>query len=157
MELVIGKLIHLFEFCFLPRSMEWTATHNVLLCREILVEEFYRPKKGSNERGRIWTQISQNLNSVAAVKFKVDQRMVRKIFDLLIGRFRQQSKEAKASGVSPEQTELGALLEEISERETSRINTRILYQQERRNRSEESRGDTHPGLGKSWYNQRKGK
>ena len=81
MELVIGKLIHLFEFCFLPRSMEWTTTHDVLLCREILVQEFYKFKKGSNERGRIWTQISQNLNSVAAVKFKVNQRAARERFD----------------------------------------------------------------------------
>ena len=75
---------------------------------------FCKFKKGSNERGRIWTQISQNLKSVAAVKFKVNQTVVGERFDLLIGRFRQQSKEeAKASGVSPEQTELGALLEEI--------------------------------------------
>ncbi|XP_029180213.2 uncharacterized protein [Acropora muricata] len=105
--------------------MEWTTTHDMLLCREILVEEFYRFKKGSNERGRIWTQISQNLNSVAAVKFKVNQRAVRERFDLLIGRFRQQSKEeAKASGVSPEQTELDALLEEISERQKLAESTR---------------------------------
>ena len=44
---------------------------------------------------------------------------------MLIGRFRQQSKEeAKASGVSPEQTELGALLEEFSEREKLAESTR---------------------------------
>lgn len=90
-ELVIGKFIHLFEFCFLPWSidLEWTTTHVVLLCRDILVEAFYKLKKGSNERGRIWTQISQNLNSVAVVKFKVYQRAVRERFDLLIERFRQ--------------------------------------------------------------------
>ena len=73
--------------------------------------EFYKFKKGSNEKGRIWTQISQNLNSVVAVKFKVNQRAVRGRFDLLMGRFRQQSKEeAKVTGVSPEQTELDSLL-----------------------------------------------
>lgn len=88
-ELVKRKFIHLFEFCFLPRSIEWTTTHVVLLCRDILVEAFYKLKKGSNERGRIWTQISQNLNSVAVVKFKVYQRAVRERFDLLIERFRQ--------------------------------------------------------------------
>ena len=51
--------------------------HDMLLCREILIEEFYKFKKGSNGRERISTQISQNLNSVAAVKFKVNQRAVR--------------------------------------------------------------------------------
>ena len=105
--------------------MEWTTTHDVSLCREILVEEFYKFKKGSNERGRIWTQISENLNSVTTVKFKVNQRAVRERFDLLLGRFRQQSREeAKASGISPEQTELDALLEEISEREKLAESTR---------------------------------
>ena len=90
-KLVIGKFIHLFECCFLPRSMERTTTQDVLLCREILVEEFYKFKKGSN--GRIWTQISQNLNSVVAVKFKVNQRAVR--FDLLMGNLDNKVKKKR--------------------------------------------------------------
>ena len=50
---------------------------------------------------------------------------MRERFDLLVGRFRQQSKEeAKACGVSPEQTELDAVLEEISERQTLAESTR---------------------------------
>ena len=50
-------------------------------------------------------QISENLNSVTAVKFKVNQWTVRERFDLLLGRCRQQSsEEAKASGTSPEPT-----------------------------------------------------
>ena len=105
----------IYEFCFLHRSMEWTTTHDMLLCREILAEEFHKIKNGSNERPRIW---AQNLNSVAAVKFTLNQREVRERFDLLIGRFRQQNKEeVKASAVSPAQKELDALLEEISERQ----------------------------------------
>ena len=53
-----------------------------------LVQEFYKFKKGSNESRRIWMQISENLNSVTAVKLKLNQRMVRERFDLLLGRFR---------------------------------------------------------------------
>lgn len=53
-ELVIGKFIYLFEFCFLFRLIEWIIMYVVLLCRDILVEVFYKLKKGSNERGRIW-------------------------------------------------------------------------------------------------------
>lgn len=49
--------------------------HDVPLCREVLVKEFYKFEKGSNERGRIWTQISRHLNSVAAVNFEVNQRV----------------------------------------------------------------------------------
>ena len=90
-----------------------------------LVQEFYKFRKGSNERGRIWTQISENLNSVTTIKFKLNQRVVRERFDLLLGRCRQQSKEeAKASSASPEPTELDVLLEEISEREKLAESTR---------------------------------
>lgn len=82
----------------------------------------YKIKNGSNERGRIW---AQNLNSVAAVKFTLNQREVRERLDLLIGRFRQQSKEeVKASTVSPAEKELDALLEEISERQKLAESTR---------------------------------
>lgn len=94
--------------------MEWTTTNDMLLCREILAEEFHKIKNGSNERPRIW---AQNLNSVAAVKFTLNQREVRERFDLLIRTFRQQNKEVKASAVSPAQKELDALLEEISKRQ----------------------------------------
>ena len=72
-------------------------------------------------------QSSENLNSVTVAKFKVNQWTVKERFDLLLWRFRQQSREkAKVSGASPKPTELGVLLEEISERETSRIYERIL-------------------------------
>ena len=85
----------------------------------------YKFKKRSKDRRRIWTWIAETLNDVRAVKFKVNQRAVRERFDLLIGRFRQQSKEEeKASGVLPDQTELDALLEEICEREALAESTR---------------------------------
>ena len=71
------------NFDFYNRPMEWTTAHDVLLCREIFLQEFYKFKKGSNERGRTWTQISENLNCVTAVKFKVNQRAMRKRFDFL--------------------------------------------------------------------------
>ena len=91
-----------------------------------LVQEFYKFRKGSKERERIWTQISENLNSVTTIKFKLNQRVVRERFDLLLGRCRQQSKEeAKASSASPEPTELDRRIVR-RERETSRINERIL-------------------------------
>ena len=47
------------NFDFYNGPMEWTTAHDVLLCREIFLQEFYKFKKGSNERGRTWTQISE--------------------------------------------------------------------------------------------------
>ena len=102
------------NFDFYNRPMEWTTAHDVLLCREIFLQEFYKFKKGSNKRGRTWTQIS-----------KVNQRPVRERFDFLLGRSRQQSREeAKACGACLEPTELDVLLEEMSEREKLAESTR---------------------------------
>ena len=67
----------------------------------------------------------KNLNCVTAVKFKVNQRAMRKRFDFLLGRSRQQSREeAKACGACLEPTELDVLLEEMSEREKLAESTR---------------------------------
>ena len=64
--------------------IKWTTAQDVLLCKEILVQEFYKFKKESNERGRIWMQSSENLNSVTVAKFKVNQWTVKERFDLLL-------------------------------------------------------------------------
>ena len=38
--------------------MHWTKDHDVMLCKEIIVVELYKHKKGSNEAGKIWTEIT---------------------------------------------------------------------------------------------------
>ena len=45
-------------------------------------------KKGTVERGNLWTAIADNLNNVSQeIKFRVKQRSVREIYDLLVSRF----------------------------------------------------------------------
>ncbi|PFX13051.1 hypothetical protein AWC38_SpisGene22906 [Stylophora pistillata] len=78
------------------KPMEWTTAHDVLLCRENLVEEFYKFKKGSNDRGRIWTKISENLKSVTAVKFKANQRAL----DSLLEDISEREKLAQSTSES---------------------------------------------------------
>ena len=99
--------------------MEWTARHDILLCREMLVEEPFKHRKGSNERGKGWTNIANNVNNLEEKKFKVSQRGVRERFERLQKRYLDKMKmEAAASGISPpEETELDVLPEEITERE----------------------------------------
>ena len=63
--------------------MEWTEIHDTLLCREVLLEEPYKYKKGSNERGKKWTEIAEALNKSEEVKFKVTQRGVRERMERL--------------------------------------------------------------------------
>ncbi|CAH3114994.1 unnamed protein product, partial [Pocillopora meandrina] len=92
--------------------------HDTLLCREVLALEPYKHKKGSNEAGKIWTDIAQSLKNCQQLKFKqnLSQRAVREIF-LLQTRYKDKEREeTRASGISPEQDELDVLLEEITER-----------------------------------------
>jgi hypothetical protein len=97
--------------------MDWTERHDVYLCREVLVIEPYKYRKGSIERGKTWSNIAESLNSSAELKFKVSQRSVRERFDLLQTRFiKEMVDEEKASGISPEVSELDVLLEEITEK-----------------------------------------
>ena len=100
--------------------MYWTKAHDTLLCREVLALEPYKHKKGSNEAGKIWTDIAQSLKNCQHLKFKknLSQRAVRERFSLLQARYKENEKEEiRASGISPEQDELNVLLEEITERE----------------------------------------
>ncbi|CAH3114323.1 unnamed protein product [Pocillopora meandrina] len=105
-------------------SMYWTKAHDTLLCREVLALEPYKHKKGSNEAGKIWTDIAQSLKNCQQLKFKLkfkqnlSQRTVRERFSLLQTRYKEKEREeTRASGISPEQDELNVLLEEIAERE----------------------------------------
>ena len=98
--------------------MEWTNVHDKLLCREVLVIEPYRFKKGTVERGNLWTAIADNLINVQEIKFKVKQRSVRERYDLLVARFRNKIRQERETGTSPpELTEVESMLEEIIERE----------------------------------------
>ena len=68
---------------FQSRTMEWTEIHDALLCRDVLLEESYKYKKGSNEKGKKWTEIAKDLNKSEEVKFKVTQRGVRERMERL--------------------------------------------------------------------------
>ena len=100
--------------------MYWTKARDTLLCREVLALEPYKHKKGSNEAGKIWTDIAQSLKNCQQLKFKqnLSQRAVRERFSLLQTRYKENEREeTRASGISREQDELDVLLEEITERE----------------------------------------
>ena len=74
----------------------------------------FKAKKGSPERGRIWNLIAESLNQIDKPKFKVNKRSVRERFNLLAEKYKTKIRnEEKASGISPEITELDMLLEEI--------------------------------------------
>ena len=88
-------------------------------------KSFTSSRKEAMKEEELGRKFPKNLNCVTAVKFKVNQRAMRKRFDFLLGRSRQQSREeAKACGACLEPTELDVLLEEMSEREKLAESTR---------------------------------
>ena len=97
--------------------MNWTFEHDVMLCREILVIEPFSFRFGSRERGQAWEKIAHNLNQSIYPKFNVDQRAVRDHFLKLERVFKRKiAEEERASGISPESTELDMAMEEIVEK-----------------------------------------
>ena len=99
--------------------MDWTETHDTLFCREVLLQEPYKFKKGSIERGKKWTEIAEALNTNEEVKFKVTQRGVRERLERLQKKHMEKKKEEESgSGMSvDDMTELETLIDGIIDRE----------------------------------------
>jgi vacuolar-type H+-ATPase subunit I/STV1 len=98
--------------------MKWTTRHDVEICKEIVASKLFETKKRSRERAQVWEAIAKKLQKVEYPKFKVEQRSVRDRLNKLIKQFRRKDNdERRASGISPELTELDTLLEEICEKE----------------------------------------
>ena len=96
--------------------MKWTNGH-VLLLREILAVEPYTFKPKSKERGNAWTLIANTLNTLKDPMFNVNQRSVRDRYKVLETRFNEKEREeAKASGISPEESEIDQAMQEIIEK-----------------------------------------
>ena len=81
--------------------MEWTAERDVILLREMLASDLFLSKKGSPERGKIWEEITDRLNSMEAVNFRIkDKRGIRDRWNLLQSKFKKKRREEQgASGI----------------------------------------------------------
>lgn len=95
--------------------MEWNAAKDIKLCQEVLQIEPYKAKEKTVQRAQAWQKVADNLNKQA--EFKVTKRGVSDHLKILVEKFKKKtSQELKASGISPQPTELDRLLEEIVER-----------------------------------------
>ena len=104
-------------FLFANSKMEWSEQKDVLLCREVLLSEPYKAKDRTTQRAQLWETVEDHLNTIGSPKFKVDKRSVREHLLVLVNQYkRKMRQEERASGISPETSELDTLLEEILER-----------------------------------------
>ena len=134
--------------------MEWKPELDELLLQEIIVSEPYMYKPFTRESGHMWEDIADRLNKNPEFKNKIKQkRAIRDHYNLLAKKFQRKiAEEKKASGISPELSELEKLLEEIiekfeeGERESAEKNKKVLKEkaqaEEMRNKSMEKLGET---------------
>ncbi|XP_028395802.1 UPF0746 protein DDB_G0281095-like [Dendronephthya gigantea] len=102
--------------------MSWTDEKDVIFCREILVSKLFVTKKSSPERGQVWNDIADRLCQLQQPNFRVNQKSVRDHYKKLVAGYKRKMRdELNASGISPEQTEIDILLEEIVEREAAQV------------------------------------
>ena len=139
--------------------MRWTEHHDTLMLREILVKEPYKHKHGSVERGQIWEEIAEILNGIPEPNFAVTKRSVRDHFNTLSTNYKKRMRdEEKASGISPEITEVDEALADLLERfdqadeefkvennrKKAKIEEDMSKAQEIRRKSLETLGETSP-------------
>lgn len=117
--------------------MTWTQEHNEMLIEEIYHYEPYKYKHGSKYRGNAWEMISESLNSIEKPKFSVNQKSVRDHYNLLDKEHRKRIKEEeKASGISPEHTELEEHMQDLIERFDAKDSEDQLADEEKKEKSE---------------------
>ena len=63
--------------------MEWTAVHDVLLCREMLAINPFKAKRKTIQRTKIWETVVHHLDEIEEISFKVTVRTVRVRYTLL--------------------------------------------------------------------------
>jgi hypothetical protein len=79
-------------------------------------------RKSSVERGQVWEDIAEKLNSLEFLKFRVSQRYLRDKLNKLLKWFKKNDREEiSASGIGPEMDEKSELLEEILEKMESTV------------------------------------
>ena len=106
--------------------------------KKLLRLNFLKQKERSAERAQVWEGIANKLEKMEHPKFKVEQRSVRDRFKKIIKQFREkENNERRASGISPELTELDTLLEEINEKEEASETLAAVVEMEKRRLEED--------------------
>ncbi|KAM3857296.1 structural maintenance of chromosomes protein 1B-like [Diretmus argenteus] len=76
------------------------------------------------EKGKVWSEVAESLNSCQDLHFKVSQRSVRERFDILRSRFKRKNRaDERSSGTSETPTELDEVIFEIIEKEGVAVET----------------------------------
>ena len=96
--------------------IKWSTKHDDLMLREVLASEIWSTRAGSLDRGEKWTLIAEKLNNIENPKFRTNSRAVRERFQVLFDKRKAKNREEeRASGISPEVTEIDRMLDDLIE------------------------------------------
>jgi len=118
--------------------MVWLENNDILLLREILHIQPWTFRHGSPERKSRWDEIAAILNSLEEPYFKVNARSVRDRYTLLAKKHKAKiSKENKASGISPDISEVDEALADLIQRFEEADKMREVELNEKKNKQSE--------------------
>lgn len=101
-------LIVFFFICFLYSNvMYWIEEYNIIFCRDVLFENFYKYKKGFFQWSEIWRKIVDILNKCVIFQFNVDYRVIWDYINVLVNKYKKK--------IRVEERVLGIFLDELSE------------------------------------------
>ena len=100
--------------------MEWTESHGVALCKEVLLQNPFLARKKTVQRAAIWQKIANELVSLSRPKIQVTLTKIsvqhRQLLIITKDK-RRMATERRESGTSPEISELDKPSEDIVEKE----------------------------------------
>jgi len=137
--------------------MVWSALHDEMLCREILVvDPFTGTNKSTVARGTKWEEVAQNLNKIQEVYFKVYKRAVRDRYNLLSKELRTKLKtEERESGIETDMTEVEVALEELIEKEDAAETEQRVVDSQKKMKDSQDRENAENIRKKAWTNSEK--
>ena len=98
--------------------MEWSREKDTTLAKEVLYSEPFQYKERTAQNVQAWQDVIAKVKTNYPKKFKrLTQRGAKEHMSLLLKNLKKKNMvELRASGISPEVSELDKLLEEISEK-----------------------------------------
>ena len=113
-KMIIYIFLNISYILFSNKHMKWTEPHDIYFLREMMLCQPWEHKKGSTERGETWARLAANLSKCSKLVFHVTQRSLRDRYLLLERKHKKKVfDEENASGISPEDTEIEQLMNEI--------------------------------------------
>lgn len=138
------------------KPMVWSALHDEMLCREILVvDPFTGTNKSTVARGTKWEEVAQNLNKIQEVYFKVDKRAVRDRYNLSKELRTKLKTEERESGIKTDMTEVEVALEELIEKEDAAETEQRVVDSQKKMKDSQDRENAENIRKKAWTNSEK--